>query len=60
MVSEVAAKPTVTMTSNFWSTNAWMFLAMSAETWLWADFGAGAPILVAASCTPSHEYWLKF
>src|SRR5215212_3956734 len=37
-----------------------MFLAMSAETLLTADFGAGAPILAAPSWAPSQEYWLKF
>src|SRR5215468_3889890 len=37
-----------------------MFLAMSADTALWADFGAGAPTLLAPSCVPSHENWLKF
>ena len=46
-MSRPAAKPTVTMTSYFWSTKPWMFLAMSAETALIADWGAGAPILAA-------------
>ena len=44
IVSVPAAKPTVTMMSYFWSTNDWMFLAMSAETALWAAW-AVAPIL---------------
>ena len=34
--SAVAAKPTVTMMSYFWSTNDWMFFPMSAEVALWA------------------------
>src|SRR5688500_1568260 len=60
IVSPPAAKPTVTMMSNFWSTNDWMFLAMSADDWLTAAFGAGAPMRVAPSCAPAHEYSLKF
>ena len=57
-VSPVRLKPTVTMTSYFWSMNAWMSAAYSEASFGTVDCGAGAPIAAAPSTAPLKLYSL--
>ena len=52
IVSFVRLKPTVTMTSNFWSTNCWMSAAYSEASFGTIEGGVAAPMVVAPSTAP--------
>ena len=51
-VSFVRLKPTVTITSNFWSTNCWMSALYSDASLGTIEGGVAAPSVVAASTAP--------
>ena len=57
-VSPVRLKPTVTMTSYFWSTNAWMSAAYSDASFGTVDWGGLEPIAAAPSTAPLKLYSL--
>src|SRR2546426_11171749 len=59
-VADARLKPTVTMTSNFWSTNDLIDGAYSEALVGTIEVGAAAPIAAAPSCAPLNEYSLKF
>src|SRR5215831_6064344 len=59
-VAEARLKPTVTMTSYFWSTNDLIDGAYSDALVGTIDCGSAAPIAAAPSCAPLNEYSLKF
>src|SRR6476646_8989768 len=57
-VADARLKPTVTMTSNFWSTNDLIEGAYSDALVGTIDFGSAAPIAAAPSSAPLNEYSL--
>ena len=59
-VADARLKPTVTMTSNFWSTNDLIDGAYSEALVGTIEVGAAAPMAAAPSWAPLNEYSLKF
>src|SRR3954454_3309615 len=60
VVADARLKPTVTMTSYFWSISDWMSCAYSAWSLGTIETGSAAPTECAPSTAPLYEYSLKF
>src|SRR2546428_11528341 len=56
VVSAPRLNPTVTMTSNFWSTNDWMSLAYSDESFGTTTGTSGTPMSLPPAWAPLYVY----